>query len=131
MASLIVVLGMVATVLATIGIYGAVAFAVNQRTRELGIRVALGATRLHIMREVLVAGGKPVAHGLIAGLWLAVPTAAGLRESVKGSPIRLDHSEPLLYGAAALLLAVAATVAMLGPARRGASADPLEALRCE
>ena len=67
-ASLIVVLGIVATVLATIGIYGAVSFAVNQRTRELGVRVALGATRLHIVREVLLAGGKPVAHGLIAGL---------------------------------------------------------------
>src|SRR5262249_42654220 len=76
-ASMIVVLAVVATVLASIGIYGAVSFAVNQRTRDLGIRVALGATRFQIIREVLVAGGRPVAYGLIAGLWLAVPTAAG------------------------------------------------------
>jgi ABC-type lipoprotein release transport system permease subunit len=75
--------------------------------------------------------GKPVVHGLIAGMWLVVPTAAGLRESVRGSPIRLDNSEPLLYCAIALLLAAAATVAMLGPARRGANSDPLEALRYE
>ena len=130
-ASLIVVLGVVATVLATTGIYGAVSFAVNQRTRDLGIRVALGATRLDIIREVFVSCGKPVVHGLIAGLWLAVPTAAGLRESVRGSPIRLDNGEPLLYCAAAILLAAAAVLAMWGPARRGANSDPLEALRCE
>jgi ABC-type lipoprotein release transport system permease subunit len=74
--------------------------------------------------------GKPVVHGVIAGMWLVVPTAAGLRESVRGSPIRLDNSEPLLY-AIALLLAAAATVAMLGPAPRGANSDPLEALRYE
>jgi putative ABC transport system permease protein len=130
-ASLIVVLAAVATVLAAIGIYGAVSFAVNQRTRDLGIRVALGATRLRIVREVLMAGGRPVAHGLIAGLWLAVPTAAGLHESFTNSPVRLDNSEPLLYCAAALALATAAVVAMLGPARRAANSDPLEALRWE
>lgn len=131
LASLIVVLAGVATLLAAIGIYGAVSFAVNQRTRELGIRVALGATRLHIIGEVFIAGGRPVAHGLIVGLWLAVPTAVGLRESLTNSPVRLDNSEPLLYCAAALALATAALVAMLGPARRGAYSDPLEALRWE
>ncbi len=130
-ASLIVVLGAVATVLACTGIYGAVSFAVSQRARDLGIRVALGATRRHIMREVFVSGGKPVVYGLVAGMWLAAPTAAGLRESVRGSPIRIDSSEPLLYCAAALLLAAAATLAMLGPARRGAGADPLDALRSD
>lgn len=130
-ASLIVVLAAVATVLAAIGIYGAVSFAVHQRTRDLGIRVALGATRLDIVREVMMAGGRPVAHGLIAGLWLAVPTAAGLHASLKNSVVRLDTSEPLLYCVAALALATAAVVAMLGPARRGANSDPLEALRWE
>jgi predicted permease len=130
-ASLIVVLAVVATLLASIGIYGAVSFAVNQRTRDLGIRVALGATRWHIIREVLVAGGRPVAQGLIAGLWLAVPAATGLRESLTNSPVRLDNSEPLLYCAATLALATAAIAAMLGPARRGANSDPLEALRWE
>jgi putative ABC transport system permease protein len=129
--ALIVVLGMVATVLATTGIYGAVSFAVNQRTRELGIRVALGATRANIVRQVLVSGGKPVLHGLIAGLWLSVATAAGLRQSVQGSPLQLDTSNPLLYVAAAGLLAMAALIAMIAPARRGSNADPLESLRSE
>jgi putative ABC transport system permease protein len=130
-ASLIVVLALVATVLASTGIYGAVSFAVNQRARDLGIRVALGATRGHIIREVFISTGKPVAHGLIAGMWLAVPTAASLHESVRGSPVRIDNGEPLLYCAPALLLASAATLAMLGPARRGATADPVEALRTD
>ena len=94
--ALIVILGMVATALATSGIYGAVSFAVNQRTRELGIRVALGAQRIDIVREVLIAGGKPVLHGLLAGLWLSVAAAAGLRQSVQGSPLRLDTSNPAL-----------------------------------
>ena len=129
--ALIAILGVVATALATSGIYGAVSFAVSQRTRELGIRVALGAQRLDIIREVLVAGGKPVAKGLVLGLWMSVALAAGLRQSVQGSPLRLDTNNPLLYVAAGLLLAAAAVAAMIPPAHRGAKSDPLESLRCE
>lgn len=129
--ALILILGIVATVLAATGIYGAVSFAVNQRMRELGIRVALGARAVDIVREVLVSGGKPVLHGLLVGLWLSAATAAALGESVKGGPLRLDTSNPLLYVAAAALLALAALFAMIAPARRGARSDPLDALRCE
>jgi predicted permease len=129
--ALIVILGLIATVLATSGIYGTVSFAVSQRTRELGIRVALGAQRRDIVREVLVSGGKPVLRGLLAGLWLSAAVAAALRQTVKGSPLRLDTSNPLLYVAAALLLGAAAVFAMIPPARRGARSDPLDALRCE
>ena len=129
--SLIVVLGLVATVLATTGIYGAVSFAVNQRTRDLGIRLALGATRFDIVREVFVSGGRPVLRGLFIGLWLSVVLAASLRQNMKGTPLRLDSSDPLLYGGAALLLAAAAALAMSGPARRGSNANPLDALRCD
>jgi putative ABC transport system permease protein len=129
--SLIVLLGLIATALATTGIYGAVSFAVNQRTRDLGIRVALGASRFDIVREVLVSGGRPVLRGLFVGLWLSVGLAASLRQNMKGTPLRLDSSDPLLYGGAALLLAAAAILAMSGPARRGSQSDPLEALRSE
>jgi hypothetical protein len=131
LVALIVILGIVATVLTITGIYGAVSFAVNQKTRDLGIRVALGATRLDIMREVVVSGGKPVLQGQVVGLWLSVATAAALHESVKGSVIRLDTTDPLLYGGIVLLLILAALAAMLGPARRGAQSDPITALRCE
>ncbi len=101
--------------LATTGIYGAVSFAVNQRTRDLGIRLALGATRFDIVREVFVSGGRPVVRGLFIGLWLSVALAASLRQNMKGTPLRLDSSDPLLYGGAALLLAAAAVLAMSGP----------------
>jgi len=129
--TLIIILGLVATVLATAGIYGAVSFTVNQRMRDLGIRVALGATRSTIVREVLIMGGKPVVRGLVWGAWMSVAMAASLRENLKGSPLRIDSSDPLVYIAALALLAGAAVVAMIGPARRGASSDPLDALRCE
>jgi predicted permease len=129
--SLIVLLGLVATVLATTGIYGAVSFAVNQHTRDLGIRLALGASRFDIVREVFVSGGRPVVRGLFIGLWLSVAQAASLRQNMSGTPLRLDSGDPLLYGGAALLLAAAAVLAMSGPARRGSKCDPLDALRVE
>jgi putative ABC transport system permease protein len=129
--SLILLLGLAAALLATTGIYGAVSFSVNQRTRELGIRMALGASRLDIIREVFVSGGKPVVRGLLVGLWLSVAAAAGLRQSFQGSPIRLDTANPLLYCGTALVLAMATVLAMLGPARRAARNDPLSTLRCD
>jgi len=131
MVTLIVILGMVATALATSGIYGAVSFAVNQRMRDLGIRVALGATRATIVREVLVMGGKPVVRGLVIGAWLSVAMAASLRENLKGSILRIDSTDPLVYGSAIALLGIAAVIAMIGPAHRGSTSDPLDALRCE
>ncbi len=129
-ASLILLLGILATVLSTAGIYGAVSFAVNQSTREFGIRAALGARRLDIIRSVLASGGKPVLHGLLVGLWLSVATAATLSKALDTSVLRIDSDNPLLYLAAVLLLAVAAVAAMLLPARRGANSDPIEALKC-
>jgi predicted permease len=129
--TLIVILGLVATVLATTGIYGAVSFAVNQRMRDLGIRLALGASRPAIVREVLRMGGQPVLRGLLIGSWLSVAFAASLRENLQGSVLRIDSTDPLIYGTAMALLAGAALIAMIGPAHRGAHTDPLDALRCE
>jgi predicted permease len=131
MVGFIVLLGAVATLLATSGIYGAVSFAVNRRTKELGIRMALGARKPDIIREVFCSGGKWVVQGLLAGLWLSVVIAAALRQAFHGSPIRLDSNNPLLYCGAAVLLLSAALLAMVSPARRGARSDPLDALRCE
>ncbi len=127
--SLILLLGILGTVLSVAGIYGAVSFAVNQSTREFGIRAALGARRLDIIRSVYFSGGKPVLHGLLIGLWLSVATAAALRKTLDTGPLRIDSSDPMLYLAAVLFMAAAAMAAMLVPARRGANSDPIEALR--
>lgn len=129
--TLIVILGLVATVLAASGIYGAVSFAVNQRMRDLGIRVALGASRPTIVKDVFSMGGKPVMRGLVMGAWISVALAASLRENLKGSVLRIDSSDPLIYVSAMAVLAAAALFAMLGPAHRGSRSDPLEALRCD
>ena len=77
------------------------------------------------------SGGKPLVQGLLAGLWLSVAAAAGLQRSFQGTPLRLDTANPLVYFTVALLLASAAALATLAPARRGARSDPREALRCE
>ena len=84
-----------------------------------------------IVREVLAMGGRPVVRGLLIGSWLSVAMAAMLRENLKSSLLKIDSSDPLVYGSAILLLALAAVIAMIGPARRGSNSDPLDALRCE
>jgi ABC-type antimicrobial peptide transport system permease subunit len=71
-----------------------------------------------------------VIKGLLIGLWISVAMAAGLRANMRGG-IQIDSANPVVYAAAVLLLALAAIIAMIGPARRGSSADPLDALRCE
>jgi predicted lysophospholipase L1 biosynthesis ABC-type transport system permease subunit len=94
--ALIVILGLLANVLAAAGIYGAVSFAVGRRMQELGIRVALGAGRFDIIREVFVSAGKPVLRGLLQGLWLSIAAAAILRHTMADSRIRLDTTNPVL-----------------------------------
>ena len=127
--SLILLLGILATILSAAGIYGAVSFAVNQSTHEFGIRAALGARRIDIVRSVYSSGGRPVVRGLLLGLWLSVATAAALSKTLDTSFLRIDNSDPLLYIAAVVLLAVAAMAATFLPAWRGANSDPIEALK--
>jgi ABC-type antimicrobial peptide transport system permease subunit len=121
----------VGTALSTAGIFGAVSFSVNRGMRELGIRLALGARKLDIFRQVFISGGKPALYGLIVGLWLSIAAAAALRNLLGNAPLRVDSADPFLYAGAALLLAAAAAVAMVAPARRGAQSDPAAVLRCD
>jgi putative ABC transport system permease protein len=116
-----------AILLAAIGLYGLVAFAVTQRTREIGIRLALGADRRHVLLLVTGQGGRLIALGCIAGILGSMGLLRALRFMLFGaSPV-----DPGVYALVAGLLAFVALVASYIPARHAVSVDPLIALRSE
>lgn len=118
-------LGGLALILACTGVYGLVSFAVSRRRREVGIRMALGADRVSVMRLVVWQGMKPVAVGGIAGLLLAGAAAQAMRAMLYGiSPL-----DPLSFGSTALLLACVAAAAAAIPARGALRVDPAVTLR--
>jgi predicted permease len=114
-----------AMMLAGIGLYGVVAFNVARRTREIGIRMALGSTRRQVLRQVLGDAMGLVAAGTIAGSALAALGA----QALSGILLGVTPFDPVSYLAAATLLLATAALAGLIPARRAASVDPLVALR--
>ena len=121
------VLGVVGLLLAAVGLYGIVAYLGGQRTREIGVRVALGAGRRDVLRLVVSEGMRPVAVGLAIGLLLAFGATRLLASFLLGvSPL----DAITFVGGAAVLTAVALTASYL-PARRAAAVDPLVALRQE
>jgi putative ABC transport system permease protein len=117
----------VALLLASIGIYGAVAYTVEQRTGEIGLRMALGAQTRDVLRLVLSQGMKPVLTGLVIGI---VATFA-LGRLIAAQLYQVSAHNPVLLGGAAILLTATALMACLLPARRAALVDPVQALRSE
>ncbi len=113
-------LGGLALALALIGSYAVLAFAVAQRTREIGIRIALGATRAAVIRRVLVIGMTPVAAGIAIGIGLALALTRLLESSLYG----VSPTDPATFAGAAGALALAALAATLIPARRAVRLDP-------
>jgi predicted permease len=126
-ASLSGVFGGLATLLAVIGLYGVMAYVVQRRTREIGIRIALGASRSNViamvMREVIFLIGA----GLIAGIALALVLADLIRSQLYG----LNARDPFTFIGSAIVLTAAASVAGFLPALRACSVDPTAALRQE
>jgi ABC-type antimicrobial peptide transport system permease subunit len=120
-------LGIVALLLAVLGIYGVTAFGVAQRTREIGIRIALGAQRERVLRLVLRQGVLLAGIGIVAGLGLALAVTRLLERMLYGVP----GTDFVALGAATLALVGAAVVASWIPARRAAGVDPMVALRSE
>jgi predicted permease len=120
-------LGVVALLLALVGIYGVTAFSVTQRTREIGVRVALGAQRSHVLALIVRQGVALAAIGVAVGALAAFGATRLIGNLLYGVP----PTDVVAFGAAAVLLAVAALAASWIPARRAARVDPIVALRSE
>jgi ABC-type antimicrobial peptide transport system permease subunit len=119
--------GILATLLAGIGLYGILAYATAQRTREIGIRMALGAQRLAvirlILREILILAGVAVA--------VTIPLSILLTRAINSQLFNVSSIDGSVYGSAITIIAAVAALAGLIPARRAASTDPARALRTE
>ena len=125
--------GLLAILLAIIGIYGVVAYAVSQRTREIGIRMALGVGKPKILRLVMQQGMILVGYGLSAGLLLALALTRVLTSSIFPVPTLngVGATDPLTFVSIALLLIIVALLACWIPAQRATKVDPMITLRCE
>ena len=125
--TLFLVFAALALVLAAIGIYGVMSYMVSQRTREIGIRVALGAGRSTVVAMVLRHGMVLVVAGMASG----IGAAWFLARAIRGMLFGVSANDPLIFAAAPLFLAMVALAACYVPARRAAGVDPLVALRQE
>ena len=126
-SSLVAAFGLLALLLAAVGLYGVMAYTVTRRRREIGVRLALGATPSQLTRLVAIDGLRLAAIGVGIGTVLALPVARALGTLVFGVGI-VDAAG--FAGASALLIVVALAAAAL-PARRAARLDPIDALRVE
>ncbi|MGZ4889486.1 MAG: ABC transporter permease [Candidatus Angelobacter sp.] len=126
-ASLAGLFGIVALLLAAVGLYGVTAYTVAQRTQEIGIRMALGAARVNVVQMVLAGASKRVLGGLLLG----VPLAIGAGRLISAQLYGVSSWDPMALGMAAAALAISAFFAAVIPARRAASISPMKALRTE
>jgi len=116
-----------AVLLATVGIYGTVAYTVEQRIGEIGVRMALGAQTMDILRLIVNQGMRPVAFGLAVGL----AAALALGRLIASQLYETSVYNPILLAATMSILGLAALLACVLPARRASLVNPIEALRVE
>ncbi len=126
-AVLVGLFGALALILAAAGLYGVVSFLVAQRTREIGVRMALGADRGRIARQVLLTGLALAAVGVALGL----AGTFALRRFTESLLFGVEPGDPWPLVAASVVLVGVAALASLGPARRATRVDPMEAIRSE
>jgi len=121
----VIAFSLLALTIAAFGIFSVVSFVTGQRTREIGIRMALGARSVDIGRMLLASGLRPVCVGLIGG----AAGAFALRRVLQGLLFDVQPNDPFSYGGAAAVLLIAALLALAIPARRAMRANPGDALR--
>jgi ABC-type antimicrobial peptide transport system permease subunit len=119
--------GLLALILAVVGIYGVVAYTTRQRTHEIGIRIALGASKSAIFRQVVGQGLRLTLAGLVVG----VAVSLVLTRFLRGMLYRVGTTDWTTFTAVAVALCLVAVLACLIPARRAASVNPMQALRTE
>jgi predicted permease len=127
-AALIGALGVLGMVLAMIGLYGTVSYAVSRRTSEIGIRIALGASRVVVMRLVMTEGGLLVSAGTVIGLLMAAAATAPLRAFLVAD---LSTTDAFSYIATVVVLGLTSLAACWSPARRATRVQPAASLRAE
>jgi ABC-type antimicrobial peptide transport system permease subunit len=125
--SLLGVFALLALLLASIGIYGVLSYMVGQRTKEIGVRMALGAQKLDVLRLIMKDGVEMTLTGIILG----VIGAFGLTRLMSSMLFGVKPTDPLTFTVVAVLLCAVAMLACYVPARRAMKVDPTEALRHE
>ena len=126
-ATMFTLFGIVALIIAAVGLYGVMAYWVSQRSHEIGIRMALGAGRVDVLRLVAWESSRAVVAGVVLGGGVAFVASRWI------SSMLYDTSphDPVVYGSAAVILAVAGALASIVPARRSSGVDPATAIRSE
>jgi putative ABC transport system permease protein len=126
-ANLVLAFAALSLLLAAVGLYGVLSYLITQRTPDIGLRIALGAQRAHVLRLVLFDGLRPALLGLILGWAVSAGATQLLRSMLYGT----GPLDPATFAAAATLLVAVAALACLIPAWRASRIDPMQALRTE
>jgi hypothetical protein len=130
-ALMFTIFGVVATIIAGVGIYGVMSFSVSQRTQEMGVRMALGADGRRIMQMVLRQGSALCAMGLGLGLLITLALVGVAGDGIQTVLFGVTPRDPFVYLAVVALVSLISVVAILVPARRATRVDPMVALRAE